>query len=160
MAIINIDEQLFVNVTLNDVTLFGDTTIIMDLMTVVSNTNILTVKNININMPLPDRISQSSSSSQEYRVILAQFGNGYEQRQKDGINNSIQQWSVTWENINTSESNEIITAFDTAAGIEPFLWQPPNANQVRKYKVERYDQSVLSGSLSTVSATLKQVFDI
>lgn len=66
----------------------------------------------------------SASKQIKPRVTKFQFGDGYEQRQADGLNNKLQEWSVTFKRNNTDM--DAIDAFLLARGaVEAFNWTTP-----------------------------------
>lgn len=69
--------------------------------------------------------SVSTSSKTDFRVLEAQFGDGYSQRIQDGINTETAQWNVFWN----QKALEIIGALQlflsTLGGVELFYWEPP-----------------------------------
>lgn len=63
------------------------------------------------------------------RVILAQFGDGYEQRTADGINAMPRKWSLSFQAVTAT-----ITAIDsflaTKAGVTAFTWTPSGESEL------------------------------
>jgi len=60
-------------------------------------------------------------------VRRVQFGDGYEQRLKYGLNQNPKTWSLTFM-VNTTEANTIETFLDDqAASAASFDWSPPDA---------------------------------
>lgn len=111
-------------------------------------------------LPLPTRISQSSAGTKKYRIIKAQFGNGYQQRGKDGINNKMASWNVLWENVTETEMDTIVAALDATNGTTNLTWTPPDEATDKKWIVSGYNINPLSGSIFTVTASLEQIFDL
>ena len=111
-------------------------------------------------LPLAALISQSSSASTEFRVIKAQYGNGYSQRAPDGINNSVGSWDLAWDNITAAEFGVITAAFEQARGADYFTWLAPGDLVTKRWIVAKYTKAAMSGDIYSVSANLQQVFDI
>lgn len=111
-------------------------------------------------LPLQSLISQASTGATEFRIIEMKYGNGYGQRAADGLNNSVSSWEVSWENILASEQTTIITAFETARGVDYFTWTPPGSASEKKFIVKKYSQAAMSGEIYSVSASLEQTFDL
>lgn len=109
-------------------------------------------------LPLTDQISQASSGGVEYRILEVQYGNGYSQRAADGINNAVESWDVSWENIHVADFNTISAAFDTAKGADYFTWTPPGSATQKRFVVKSFSKQAMSGDIYTISASLKQVF--
>jgi phage-related protein len=111
-------------------------------------------------LPLSTEISQASSASTEFRILRSQYGNGYDQRVADGINSTKQTWSAQWDNLNSTDFSTLITAFDTAKGVDYFTWTPPGSGSSKKFIVLSYSITAKSGTIYDVSASLEQVFDL
>lgn len=112
-----------------------------------------------VNLPLPDKISQSSQSMTKFRVLSAQFGNGYEQTKPDGINNKVQEWSITWEALIESEKTTVINALNSAGASEILLWTPPGGSASKfRMTTDGYSISYRAGEVYNISCNLKQVF--
>jgi phage-related protein len=107
-------------------------------------------------LPLQNNISQSSNTKVSFRTIESQFGNGFSQRTPDGINNRIEEWSIIWENIRSSERDTILTALDSVGSWDYLTWG------TKKYIVTQdgYTITEKSGDIYDVSVALKQVFDV
>lgn len=111
-------------------------------------------------LPLTNRISQTSTGKKQYRINKAQFGNGFQQRAKDGINNKLSGWNVSWDNVTDSEKDTIVAALDATDGVTSLDWTPPDSATSQKFIVAGYNVNPLSGSIFTVSATLEEIFDL
>lgn len=109
---------------------------------------------------LTDKISQSSQAGREYRVTKTKFGNGYEQRAKDGINNIVDSWSLSWEALNQTDMNSLSSFFDSLGGTSYFTWQAPTDSTVKKWVVSKFSIQVLGGSHYTVNVSIDQVYDL
>lgn len=59
------------------------------------------------------------------RVKSLQFGDGYEQRVRDGINNTLLQYDIRFEVRTYQEAFAILHFLDERAGSESFVWTPP-----------------------------------
>ena len=68
-------------------------------------------------------ISSQTQMSMKPRVLSAQFGDGYEQRTLDGINNELEAWQVTIPSYNEVSGASAAEAFlRTQAGVTAFSW--------------------------------------
>ncbi|MBD8531579.1 MULTISPECIES: phage tail protein [unclassified Massilia] len=96
------------------------------------------------------------SGTSAFRVLKAQFGDGYQQTAADGINNKSQSWPLSF----TGAASKIapITAFlDTCGGWQSFYWTPPLGAQ-GFYKCASYDSKHLGGDMWQLTATFEQSF--
>jgi phage-related protein len=111
-------------------------------------------------LPLSSSISQSSQADRQYRVLKNQFGNGYSERAGDGINTIVDTWNVSWDNVNATDYGTIMTALDSAKGVDYFTWTAPGDSSSKKWIVAKVTRRMFAGSVFSVTATLDQVFDL
>lgn len=69
-------------------------------------------------------IPGSATLTTQPRIRTAAFGDGYEQRLADGINNAPRSWALTFTRP-TTEADAILAFFETANGLDSFDWTPP-----------------------------------
>lgn len=113
------------------------------------------------NLPLTNKISQSSTKAIEKNILVAKFGDGYEQRTPNGLNYVRQKWSIQWENISLTDLQTIESAIATTRyGADAFLWTPFTESTQKKFLYDAHDVQFLSGDLATVNMTITQVFDL
>ncbi|MDE1487394.1 phage tail protein [Xenorhabdus bovienii] len=68
----------------------------------------------------------------EPRVRVVKFGDGYEQRVKDGINNQLKRYQLSF--IVSSQIGKEINEFLSARGaVESFTWLTSDDNQLRTF---------------------------
>lgn len=111
-------------------------------------------------LPLATEIDQASSGSTQFRVLINRYGNGYEQRAADGLNNNLATWEVSWEGLTLTSFNTIVSAIETAKGVDYFTWTAPGDASSKKWVIETYSRKNTSGGIYGVSATLRQVADL
>lgn len=109
---------------------------------------------------LTNKLSQSTAGSKEPRVRRVVFGNGYEQRSRDGINNIVEDWSLVWDNITQAEMVQLETFLDTLAGTDYFTWTPPGGTEKKFVQTEKMNKTPKSGSIWSVTLAVRQVFDL
>ncbi|MBG2802692.1 phage tail protein [Proteus mirabilis] len=89
------------------------------------------------------------------RVKSVKFGDGYEQRRSDGINNNLKKYNVTLNYIN-SESLQIESFLEKHAGVTAFLWKPPHQPELIQVLCRKWSSSV--GMIRTeITAEFEQV---
>lgn len=92
----------------------------------------------------------------KYRVLTAQFGDGYSQVAADGINNNIQSWPLTF-----AEKLTVVTAIktflDNLQGYQVFYWTPPLGVQ-GLYRCSQIGVMAETGSNYTLTATFTEAF--
>lgn len=111
-----------------------------------------------LTLPVPP--TQGSYQKQiQYRVRMASFGDGYEQRIADGINTQQQQLQLSCDNITESERNTLVAFFEARGGTEAFTYTSIGDATAKVYTCIGYSETVISGSLYSVAFTLKRVYD-
>lgn len=110
---------------------------------------------------LPDRGLARSSTP---RVLVARFGDGYEQRLADGINNINETFQVTFNNRTKEEIDDITGYFASLNGVTAFTYTIPDDNAgggERAIKVicETYNQNYSYGDFYSASATFRRVYE-
>ena len=95
---------------------------------------------------IPDKTLTKNSTP---RLRIQRFGDGYEQRVVDGINNINQTYSSSFTNREKEEADDIIAFFDTQGAVTAFDFVIPDSNSTST------TTSVTSGSSSSsTSVTL------
>lgn len=92
----------------------------------------------------------------KYRVLTAQFGDGYQQTAADGINNKVQSWPLTFSGT-ASEITPIRDFLDACGGYQSFYWTPP-LGTTGLYVCPSHNIKPLGGGLYELTATFNQVF--
>lgn len=111
----------------------------------------------------PDKQLTKQSSP---RVLTAKFGDGYEQRIVDGINNLEESYSLNFKTRTKEEIDDIVVFLDTKAGVTKFTLTLPDSNNTtrtgeRDVKVVSTDYSVNYeyDNFYSLSLALKRVFE-
>ena len=94
------------------------------------------------------------------RILQAPFGDGYTQRAGDGINTIIQRWTVEWNCLDSTSSDELIDFFEARGGYESFLWTPPGDSREKKFVCKQWTETHPGNSKKGLTASLEQVFDL
>lgn len=91
----------------------------------------------------------------EPKVNVIKFGDGYEQRQKNGINNDLRSYSVELKAEN--DQAKYISAFLTEHGaVEPFIWRDPDRHIYIKVKCTSWNTTI-DNFVTTITATFDEV---
>lgn len=88
------------------------------------------------------------------RVKVISFGDGYEQRQQDGIHHTLRSYELTFSGDN-NRINAIDTFLSECRGVEAFLWTPYQES-AGKFKCEEWS-TIVKTSHSTLTATFQEV---
>jgi len=76
-----------------------------------------TLKNTSGSLDFIAVADRGLSKTTQHRVLTAQFGDGYSQRVRDGINTKVERFSISFNNRSAEEINLIAAYFDSKAGL-------------------------------------------
>lgn len=98
------------------------------------------------------------------RIIKIQFGDGYEQRVQEGINNINQEFAVSFTNRPKAEIDDIMAFLDNKAGTTAFDFTYPDTNasgaeRTVKVVCEDYTQSYSYDDFYSCTATFRRVYE-
>jgi phage-related protein len=108
---------------------------------------------------LPIQPDYSSNLSKQPKVRKVGFGDGYEQRAADGLNNNPDKWSLSWDELTAAEIATLLDFFDGLGGVTAFSWQSPYALSPKKYVCDKWDPTPVSDNHHRLSASVYQVFE-
>ena len=97
-----------------------------------------------------------SSGTVKFRVLKAQFGDGYAQTAPDGINNRSGSWPLSFTGA-VAKIGEIAAFLDRHAGSRSFFWTPPLGLQGR-FKAGEYQPVDHGGGIYTITVTFEESF--
>lgn len=102
--------------------------------------------------------SASTGLDEEPRVRRTQFGDGYMQRQADGLNSLLQSWQIRHTEIDNDAADEIVAFLRARNGVEAFEYTPLWETTARLYIATRWSrvQSDKPG-YSDVTVTVQEV---
>lgn len=107
--------------------------------------------------------SYSTSFEAKNKTIISQFGDGYSQRQRDGINSVQYNYNTVFENRSDKETRAILNFVQDKGGVEPIkLLMPVSAlsnDPSLKYVCSDAKVSTQNYNSNNISLTLTQVFD-
>ena len=117
----------------------------------------------NVLLATPDK---SMSKQSTPRVLIANFGDGYEQRIADGINTLNETYSLTFATRLKEDIDDIVAFLDGKAGVNKFTLTLPDTNNTtrtgeRDVKVVTTNYSVTYNydNFYSLSVSLKRVFE-
>lgn len=73
------------------------------------------------------KVDPQMEVSSEPRVRRVQFGDGYEQRTADGLNNHLKKYGVTVK-VSREEGKRLEAFLSEQGGWRAFLWMPPDSD--------------------------------
>ena len=100
------------------------------------------------------------------RVLTAKFGDGYEQRAVDGINNLNETYTLTFKTRPKADIDDIVAFLDSKQNVTKFTLTLPDTNNTtrsgeRDVKVvtETYTTNYEYDDFYTLNLTLRRVFE-
>lgn len=105
-------------------------------------------------------LSYGSDMSQDYRVRRVDFGDGYSQRSKRGINNAPQQWRLIWNGISDTDAEMLRVFFAGLGGVGVIEWEPYNQATELKWTANGWAAAFAGFETQDCSITLTQEFDL
>lgn len=93
-------------------------------------------------------------------ILVAKFGDGYEQRVGNGLNSKKEVYNVSFKNRKAADINDLAEFFDTYTG-KNFTIRITNSNGTESITVvcETYSISYTQPEVHTLSATLRRVYE-
>ena len=92
-----------------------------------------------------------------FKVLSAQFGDGYAQEVGDGLNNEARSWPLQFAGFG-DEVKPIRNFLRRHAGFKPFEWTPPLEDQAGLFVVREFSIRPMGGDFYTLTATFQERF--
>ena len=109
---------------------------------------------------LPDKGLTRTSTP---RVLVARFGDGYEQRIADGINSINETFRVTFNNRTKEEIDDITAYLGSLNGKTAFTYTIPDSNNSGETDIkvvcDTFTQNYSYGDFYSASATFRRVYE-
>jgi phage-related protein len=94
----------------------------------------------------------------EPKIINIQFGNGYQQRIADGINNNLLVLNLKFEGLTLQQVTAISHFLYTRGGTESFLFIPPKPfHKLKKFVVRKFSPSLEFYQNNPITVTFEEV---
>lgn len=98
-------------------------------------------------LEFPDHLLGTSSETYEPmqleespKVKTSKFGDGYEQRVADGINNNLQKWQISFNNRSLDDVDVVYNFLKARGGVESFDWTPRGELSPRKFVCRKWSR--------------------
>lgn len=109
----------------------------------------------------PDKTMTRQSSP---KVLLAAFGDGYEQRAVDGINATKETYSLQFRNRTKAFVDDVVTFLESKQGVTKFSFTIPDTNsggneKTIKVVCDTYTTNYEYDDYYTLSVNLRRVFE-
>ena len=103
--------------------------------------------------------TRATSKTTETRPLVADLGDGYQQRAGDGIQTVKQRWGLNWNCLDTTDADTLVAFFEERKGYINFLWTPFRESSPRKFICKSWSESFIGNSKTQISADFEEVFD-
>lgn len=113
-------------------------------------------------LPLTDKLDLSSNTEYNFRMMNAQFGDGYTQRAPDGLNNKIDSWSIIYSKLSTVDIATVEAFIEIVRSGEYFLFTPPGDIE-KKWSLDfssKVGKKYIGGVHVEIAFKIIQVFDL
>jgi phage-related protein len=87
------------------------------------------------------------------------FGDGYTQRNTNGLNSTKESWSVSWKNMPKVEMDILEAFIRTQGGWQAFFWTPLGETTPKKWTCRNFKKTPVEAGYFDASATWKREFD-
>lgn len=104
-------------------------------------------------------VSYQSKPSHNFRLRSAQFGDGYSQDAADGINSTVDEWTITVPNLTTTQADSLVALLKSAANSR-LTWTPPTPGAVsQRWRCpQKVDRTFVTYNIENISFVLRQAF--
>jgi phage-related protein len=94
------------------------------------------------------------------KVRMTQFGDGYSQRQADGINSILQDWVLLFRSVSREAGDEIIAFLRQQNGVTAFNWAPVWATSSIVVLCPEWSRTALDDfGFSDITARFQQTYE-
>jgi phage-related protein len=100
-----------------------------------------------------------SKKTVEARVRRANFGDGYEQRVQDGINNTKFRWDISTAPVDKTTANSIESFLIAKGGYLSFTWNAEDDGDVTVIATA-WSKTPISRDLWQITTTFEQVYEL
>ena len=104
--------------------------------------------------------SIGTDNTPEFKILEAEFGDGYSQPAADGFNNVRNVVGLGWDTLTPDQSAPIMAFLKARRGYEPFLYQSVFDAAPVRWTCKEVSERVIEGGFRAVRATLKRDFNL
>jgi phage-related protein len=108
------------------------------------------------------KLSAQSKKSVQNRILVAQYGNGYSQVVKDGINSNTDKWDLTFIPL-SGTALTTLNSFFTLVGCDVwFSWVPIGETISKKFRVDKdsLQKTMINFTMYVITVKITQCFDL
>jgi phage-related protein len=111
-------------------------------------------------LPYPDDLTYGSSFKMDARVDRVDFGDGYSERERDGINSVRQTWQLIWRGIDDAKAEALRVLFTLELGDGLLSWTPFNQPDELKWTANGFASAPAGFDTHDCQVVLTQEFDL
>lgn len=101
----------------------------------------------------------STNISEEPKVLIAGFGDGYTQRAADGLNSIQTKGTLSFDSLTLDQANEIILFCRAKKAVTPFYYSLPDESSPGLFRCTKWQKTWKGPNYYQVNMTIEQVFD-
>lgn len=102
--------------------------------------------------------SPGTGRKMNFNILEAEFGEGYSQPTRAGINHRRRELSLNWETLTDVQAFAIADFLDERGGDRSFFYTPPRETKPVKWTCREYDDTVNTNGTRKISAKFVQSF--
>lgn len=103
--------------------------------------------------------SPGSSRKPELKLLKAEFGDGYTQTARDGLNHMRKVFALKWDVLTHGQADAIEAFLERHGGSDAFLYRHSNTPAPIKVTCEEWAREDAAAGLCSFTATFRQSFD-
>ena len=104
--------------------------------------------------------SPGTSRKPEIKLLEAEFGDGYTQVVRDGLNHIRRTYDLRWDVLTYAQADVIEAFLEAKGGDTPFLYQHAHTSAPLKVTCKDWQRTEAAAGLCSFSATFKQSFNL
>jgi phage-related protein len=104
--------------------------------------------------------SPGTTQKPELALLKAEFGDGYTQTARNGLNHIRKVITLKWDVLTSAQAAQITAFLEERGGNLPFYYTPSRTSTPIKFTCEDWQESMSAAGLSSFTATLKQDFSL
>ena len=102
--------------------------------------------------------SPGTGRKTKYNLLKAEFGEGYTQTTRAGLNHRRRELALSWEALTDEQAWEIAAFLDERGGDLPFYYTPPRETVPVKWTCDEWGDDVNQNGTRKITATFVQSF--
>lgn len=104
--------------------------------------------------------SPGTSNTPRLKLLKTEFGDGYSQITRDGLNHQRDVVELRWAFLTHIDANQITAFFEERGGDRAFWFRPSHYAAAKKWTCETWSDQINDQGFRTISATLEQSFTL